>query len=1600
MATTPTTGNDTITGTTGDDSLYGMQGSDTISGLGGNDTIYGEGSIVYQNSAGAAETGAPSTTSYVNTSSDVMYVYGYTASTGSIFLVATVQPNSTLSNQPIYANSARILGGALGTNEYYEVLKPVATAPAATYTLNSVNDVISGGDGNDSILGQLGNDSISGDAGNDTLSGGTGNDTISGGDGNDNIAGGAGTDSLTGGIGLDTIAGGDGNDTIDGGADNDLISGGSDNDSIQAGDGDDRVYGDAGNDTVQGGTGADIIAGGLGDDSLLGQAGNDVIDGGAGNDYVDGGADNDVLDGDLGNDTIVGGAGADLIDGGAGTDSLLGGTENDTIVGQIGNDTIDGGSGNDVIYGNTAGASGPATQVTAGPVVNTPVGYAFTNTTDSTYTVGGTTYTVANQFGVTGVTVISKVNPDGSLTEVDRITYDSNSNTLTQTSNPNLASQVTGDGVSVSTLGNGMFQPKVVEIGGKQVMFLTSQNGSGITAWDVGSNGVPVYTGGVNVGNSQDYIRAPEVFQSGDGNVNMYVIRPIHGTGTPVIDVMRYDPVTGNITQTTNLDVNAPTSGPAIPAPTTATMTTVGSNTYLITGNANSVSVFAINNQTGALTYQGATASNLPTNSGITVNAYETANGTDLIAASNPTSEEFIIYKVGANGSLIETDRISGQGDFTFSQSSYMEGQPVVITVDPTGTIVRVFTVDEAGKATLQVEVPGFNSDNRPPHLVEIDGNYYLVDPANGNHVLLTISASGTTDNDSIDAGLGDDLVYGGAGDDTIQGDNGSDTIQAEDGNDSIEAGEGNDFVSGGNGNDSVFGNIGNDSIHGDAGADSLAGGAGNDTIDGGTENDTISGGSGADVLSGGDGADSIHAGTENDTVDAGAGNDTVYGDAGSDSIAGGAGDDVIYGDGSETQTLDYSDSTGWLGSAGPVGNAGTYNPAYNGGNQTLYAVSTGSNYVYRPMTGSTWTAGTTYVVDLDATTQSGAGELGLGGTGGDSFTVRIVVDGVVVATGNAVTGPGANNLQHYTMTLTPTGNVPANPNAVPEIQILENKAGSAETYTSNNLNVDNVVVTVSNGLIVGVQNDTVDGGIGNDLILGGVGDDSLLGGADNDTISGGADNDFISGGTGDDSLFGDAGNDSIRGDAGNDIISGGLGLDTVDGGDGNDTITGDAGDDRLLGGAGADTISGGDDNDFIDGGADADTITGDAGNDSILGGAGDDSILGGTGADTVDGGIGNDQILGGAGADNLAGGDGDDSIRGGTENDTLAGGLGADTLFGDEGDDSLSGDAGNDLLDGGLGLDNLAGGSGNDTLIVGAGDTAFGNDDRDVFEIDLTNAVNGSVFTVDGGTGSTATGDVDDYDRLDLAGLTIVKGSMNQTADADGNSFSGTLQAQDAQGNIYTINYSEIEEPICFTRGTLIRTDRGEVAVEDLKQGDLVETRDNGLKPVFWIGSRVLGSAALEANPKLYPIRIRAGALGHNAPARDLIVSPQHRILIRSRVAERMFGEQEVLVAAKQLLQVDGIDYVTDFDEVEYFHFLFDQHEIVYSNGAETESLYTGPQALKTIAPEQLAEIMTLFPELVNMDYTPEPARILLSGKLGRKLTMRLNKNGHSLVE
>ena len=169
----------------------------------------------------------------------------------------------------------------------------------------------------------------------------------------------------------------------------------------------------------------------------------------------------------------------------------------------------------------------------------------------------------------------------------------------------------------------------------------------------------------------------------------------------------------------------------------------------------------------------------------------------------------------------------------------------------------------------------------------------------------------------------------------------------------------------------------------------------------------------------------------------------------------------------------------------------------------------------------------------------------------------------------------------------------------------------------------------------------------------------------------------------------------------------------------------------------------------------------------------------------------------------------------------------------------------------------------------------------------------------------------------------------------------------------------------ICFTPGTMIDTPQGRCAVEDLQEGDQVQTMDDGAQDIQWIGSRRMTGARLFAMPELRPVRVQAGALGLERPDEEFLVSPNHRMLVRGAQAQELFNTDEVLVAAKDLINGSTISLDTQVREVTYIHMLLPSHQILRANGIETESFHPGNTAMSTIPDEDRIRLLAGRPEL-----------------------------------
>ena len=164
----------------------------------------------------------------------------------------------------------------------------------------------------------------------------------------------------------------------------------------------------------------------------------------------------------------------------------------------------------------------------------------------------------------------------------------------------------------------------------------------------------------------------------------------------------------------------------------------------------------------------------------------------------------------------------------------------------------------------------------------------------------------------------------------------------------------------------------------------------------------------------------------------------------------------------------------------------------------------------------------------------------------------------------------------------------------------------------------------------------------------------------------------------------------------------------------------------------------------------------------------------------------------------------------------------------------------------------------------------------------------------------------------------------------------------------------------VCFALGTLIATRTGEVAVETLVVGDLVMTLDHGLQPIRWNRFHDCPLDGVEQSQK--PMPFAAGSQGERVPEQDLIVSPNHRILVGGGGQLAIDFAEEALVAAKALIPLAGVRHMAGKRRITWVHFACDRHEVVTANGCLTESLLLGPIVLACLTVKECGDVEAIF--------------------------------------
>ncbi len=266
--------------------------------------------------------------------------------------------------------------------------------------------------------------------------------------------------------------------------------------------------------------------------------------------------------------------------------------------------------------------------------------------------------------------------------------------------------------------------------------------------------------------------------------------------------------------------------------------------------------------------------------------------------------------------------------------------------------------------------------------------------------------------------------------------------------------------------------------------------------------------------------------------------------------------------------------------------------------------------------------------------------------------------------------------------------------------------------------------------------------------------------------------------------------------------------------------------------------------------------------------------------------------------------------------------------------------------------------------------------------------------------TGGLPTGNNKTPDPLEGKAVTVISVIINGSTERfffvnDG---SGTLALMNQFGNgaiaLTNANFAPPDVFICFCGGTDILTPAGYRKVETLQIGDLVLKDQGEAKPILWIGCTDVSIAEMRRTPERRPIRIAAHAIERGVPSSDLYVSAQHRIVLDSWATEFLFGEEDVMVAAKHLVGIMA-ETVMPTAAVTYYHLLLEDHDMVISNGLASESLQPSFRFFAGLSPDTQRSLSDALPDGDLLKYFRRPdAMLTLKAREAKVLALQILDN------
>lgn len=172
------------------------------------------------------------------------------------------------------------------------------------------------------------------------------------------------------------------------------------------------------------------------------------------------------------------------------------------------------------------------------------------------------------------------------------------------------------------------------------------------------------------------------------------------------------------------------------------------------------------------------------------------------------------------------------------------------------------------------------------------------------------------------------------------------------------------------------------------------------------------------------------------------------------------------------------------------------------------------------------------------------------------------------------------------------------------------------------------------------------------------------------------------------------------------------------------------------------------------------------------------------------------------------------------------------------------------------------------------------------------------------------------------------------------------------------------------LARGSVVQTDEGPVAIEDIVPGMRALTADGRVETVTWVGSMVIypGMTSEAEGEAVTLTRITAEAFGQGRPMPDLVLGPRARLCLRDPRLMRVAGVERAFVPARAFLDGVSVIEVTPIAPVTAYHLVLERQGALRVAGLEVESYHPGEGVEGMIEPRMLSLFLAQFPQIERM--------------------------------